>query len=831
MSVVGLDLGNENCVVAVAKQRGIDVILNDESKRETPAMVCFGDKQRFLGTAAAASATLNPKTTITQIKRLIGKKFCDPEVQHDLQLFPFQASEAPDGGILIQVRYLEENKVFTPTEILGMLLSHLKAIAMKNLETSAVSDCVIGIPVYFTELQRRAYLDAASIASLKPLRLLHESTAIALAYGIYKTDLSDTYPIHVVFVDVGHSDTQVCVAAFLKGQLKILSHAFDRSLGGRDFDEVLFNYFVRKFREDYRIDVATNLRASIRMRAACEKLKKVLSANAEAPLNIECLMDEKDVKGFIKRDDFEKLSSNLLERLKVPCQRALAEAELNVDRIHSVEVVGSGSRIPAILRTLSSLFRKEPSRTLNASECIARGCALQCAMLSPTFRVRDFQVEDSFPFSIALNWKGHAPTLKANEGTVAMQSNNVIFPKGNSIPSSKMLTFHRESTFSLDAVYADMKDLPPGTSPKISSFTIGPFQASKPEKPKIKVHLRLTLHGTVTVESASLIEEEEVEYPITSTAVMETEKRKDGGNMPNPSADAAMNNAVNGHADPTGSTSPAADHSQGELTKREVVKKRRLRRMAIPVAVNILGGLSQPEIQKAIDKEYNLAYQDKIMEETKDKKNAVESYVYDMRNKLFHKYHNYATEYEREELSRRLQQTEDWLYEEGDDESKGVYVAKLDELKRIGDPIEQRYKEEEACAPAVNELLNYINGYRNAAMPGDPKFDHIEPKDKEKVILECNKAEAWLTEKKQQQDTISKCENPLLTSTDIRKRTEALARFCEPILTKPKPGPSKSYAKTGDAKDSKQNTSSGGEQSSEPMDTDQPQDPGSMQTD
>lgn len=824
MSVVGLDIGNENCVVAVAKQRGIDVILNDESKRETPAMVCFGDKQRFLGTAAAASATLNPKTTITQIKRLIGRKFRDQEVQHDLRLFPFQASEASDGGILIHVRYLEGNRVFTPTEILGMLLSHLKVIAMKNLETSAVSDCVIGIPAYFTELQRRAYLDAARIANLKPLRLLHESTAIALAYGIYKTDLSDSYPIHVVFVDVGHSDTQVCVASFLKGQLKILSHAFDRSLGGRDFDEVLFNYFVRKFREDYRIDVTTNLRASIRMRAACEKLKKVLSANAEAPLNIECLMDEKDVRGFIKRDDFEKLSSDLLEKLKVPCVRALAEAGLSVDRIHSVEVVGSGSRIPAILRTLSSLFHKEPSRTLNASECIARGCALQCAMLSPTFRVRDFQVEDSFPFSIALHWKGPSSTLETDEGSIPIQSNNVIFPKGNSIPSNKMLTFYRAGTFSLDAVYADMEDLPPGMSSNISTFTIGPFQASKSEKPKIKVNIRLNLHGVVTVESAFLIEEEEVE-------LMETEKNKDGGNTPDPSADAAINNAVNGHAAPTGSTSPAADHSQADLTKREVVKKRKLKRIGIPVTWDIMGGLSRVEIQKAIEKEYNLANQDKIMEETKDKKNAVESYVYDMRNKLFNKYHSYAMEHEREELSQRLQQTEDWLYEEGDDESKGVYVAKLDELKRIGDPIEQRYKEGEARASAANDLLNYINTYRNPVMSGDPKLDHIEPKDKEKVILECNKAEDWLREKTQQQDTISKFEIPLLRSSEIRKRTETLERVLKSILTKPKPGPSKSSAKMGNTKDSKQNTSSGGEQSSEPMDTDQSQDPESMQTD
>eukprot|EP01018_Ginkgo_biloba_P010427 Gb_20168 [translate_table: standard] len=829
MSVVGLDIGNENCVVAVAKQRGIDVALNDESKRETPAVVCFGEKQRFLGTAAAASATMNPKTTISQIKRLIGRKFRDPEVQHDLQLFPFEALEAPDGGILIQVRYMGENRRFTPTQILGMILSHLRLIATKSLE-AAVSDCVIGIPAYFTEVQRRAYLDAASIAKLKPLRLMHESTAIALAYGIYRTDLPDADPIHVVFVDIGHSDTQVCVAAFRKGQLKILSHAFERSLGGRDFDEILFNYFAKKFKEEYKIDVTTNLRASIRLRAACEKLKKVLSANAEAPLNIECLMEEKDVRGFIKREEFEKLSSTLLEKFKGPCTRALAEANLSLDKIYSLEVVGSGSRIPAILRVLSNLFKREPGRTLNASECIARGCALQCAMLSPTFRVREFQVQDSFPFSIALSWKG--PASESDEGSIATQSNSILFPRGNPIPSTKVLTFYRAGTFSIDALYADTKDLPLGTSSKISTFTIGPFQASKPEKPKLKVRVRLNLHGIVTIESASLIEEEEVEVPVTKSATpMETDRNKESGNTFDPSTDATMDDAENGHASQTGSTSPAAENSvEVEPSKQEVVKKKRTKRTDIPVSEVIVGGLSKLELQKAEEKEYELAHNDKIMEDTKDSKNAVEAYVYDMRNKLFDKYRNYATETEREELSRKLQQTEDWLYEEGDDETRGVYNAKLEELKKIGDPIEQRYKEEEARNKAARDLMYYINSYRNAALSKDVKFDHIDLNEKEKVLMECSKAEEWLREKIRQQDATPKCANPILLSGDIRKKAETLDMFCKPIMTKPKPTPQKPVPKAGDAKDSKGNGARGGEQSSEPMDTDHAQDPESMQT-
>ncbi|CAL9138118.1 unnamed protein product [Musa acuminata var. zebrina] len=370
MSVVGFDVGNESCIVAVARQRGIDVVLNDESKRETPAVVCFGEKQRFIGTAGAASSMMNPENTVSQIKRLIGRKFSDPELQSDIQSLPFKVTEGPDGFPLIHVNYLGEQRTFTPTQILAMVLSDLKGIAEKNMH-AAVVDCCIGIPVYFTDIQRRAVQDAATIAGLRPLQLFHETTATALAYGIYKTDFPENDQLNVAFVDVGHASMQVCVAGFKKGQLKILAHSYDRSLGGRDFDEMLFKHFAAKFKDEYKIDVYQNVRACLRLWAAYEKLKKVLSANPEAPLNIECLMDQKDVRGFIKREEFEQISAPILERVKRPLERALVEAGLSVENIRSVEVVGSGTRVPAIIRILTEFFGKEPRRTMNASECVA----------------------------------------------------------------------------------------------------------------------------------------------------------------------------------------------------------------------------------------------------------------------------------------------------------------------------------------------------------------------------------------------------------------------------------------------------------------------------
>ncbi|TYI09866.1 hypothetical protein ES332_A09G100800v1 [Gossypium tomentosum] len=789
MSVVGFDFGNESCIVAVARQRGIDVVLNDESKRETPAIVCFGEKQRFIGTAGAASSMMNPKNSISQIKRLIGRQFSDPELQRDIKSLPFNVTEGPDGYPLIHARYLGEMRTFTPTQVLGMVFSNLKSIAEQNLK-AAVVDCCIGIPVYFTELQRRAVLDAATIAGLHPLRLIHETTATALAYGIYKTDLPENDQLNVAFVDIGHASMQVCIAGFKKGQLKILAHSFDRSLGGRDFDEVLFHHFSAKFKEEYKIDVSQNARACLRLRAACEKLKKVLSANPEAPLNIECLMDEKDVRGFIKREEFEQISAPILQCVKAPLEKALADAGLAVGDVHMVEVVGSASRIPSILKILTEFFGKEPRRTMNASECVGRGCALQCAILSPTFKVREFQVNESFPFPISLSWKGSVPDAQ-NGGA---EQEQLVFPKGNPIPSVKAVTFHKTSTFSVDVQYSDVSDLQ--APAKISTYTIGPFPTLRSEKPKLKVKVRLNLHGIVSVDSATLLEEEEVEVPVSKElakedAKMETDEKPNDTSAPGANETDVNMQDAKGTAEAAGVENGVPQSGdkpvQMETDTKVEAPKKKVKKTNVPVAELVYGAMLSGDLQKAVEKEFEMALQDRVMEETKDKKNAVEAYVYDMRNKLCDKYHDFVTASDKEELMAKLQETEDWLYEDGEDETKGVYIAKLEELKKQGDPIEERYKEYSERGTIIDQLAYCINSYREAAVSNDTKFDHIELAEKQKVLNECVEAEAWLREKKQQQDQLPKYATPVLLSADVRKKAEALDRFCRPIMMKPKP--------------------------------------------
>ncbi|KAJ0450280.1 putative Heat shock protein 70 family [Helianthus annuus] len=654
MSVIGFDIGNESCVIAAAKRGGVDVLLNDESKRETPAVVSFGEKQRFLGAAGAAFATANPKSTISQMKRLIGKVY--KEVEEELKLLPFVTSEGPRGGIFIELEYLKNKWSFTPVEILGMLFKHLKQIAEKNLESSAV-DCVIGIPSYFTDLQRRLYLDAAQIAGLTPLSLMHDGTAIALGYGMYKSDLSNSGPTHVMFVDIGHCDTQVTVASFEQGKMNILSHSFDENLGGRDFDEVLFKHFAAQFNEKHKIDVYSNARASVRLRASCEKVKKVLSANAEAPLSIECLIGDTDVRGTITREEFESLSSKLLERVIVPCKMALKDSGLSVDELYTIELVGSGSRIPAITRKLTSFLKKEPTRTLNASECVARGCALRCAMLSPTLIVRDYKIKDAFPYSIVIP---------------SPQGECMVFQKGSPFPNQEMFKHNGNPPFYLQVAYVKDRNFPAGISHIVGQFGIGPSEPSDADKVQVQFKVELNSHGIVEINFATILEDK-----------------------------------------------------RHNAWKRILVGDNKT--LNLLTSGNVDVSTTNDELHEAKEKQTVLTEQDIKVEKTKDQRNTLESFVYDTRSKLSGAYRSFATDSEKEILTNNLQETEDWLYEDSDDESEQDYNGKLKDLKKLLEPIENRYMEETAIAKATETLQTCIAKYRSDAdsLPEADKKDKV----------------------------------------------------------------------------------------------------------
>lgn len=283
---------------------------------------------------------------------------------------------------------------------------------------------------------------------LNVLRLFNETTATALSYGIYKQDLPapEEKPRNVIFVDCGHSTLQVSACALNKDKLRMITTASDANLGGRDFDLLLADHFAKEFQTKYKIDAKSNPRAFLRLLTEVEKVKKQMSANSTTlPLNIECFMEDKDVHGEIKRADMEQLSGHLLQRFEATLKQCLDTSGLSLEDIHSVEVVGGSTRIPVLKQLIEKVFKKTPSTTLNQDEAVSRGCALQCAMLSPAVRVREFNIKDVQNYPVSITWDASSDGEASGEIEA--------FPINHAVPYSKMLTFYRQEPFSIRAIY------------------------------------------------------------------------------------------------------------------------------------------------------------------------------------------------------------------------------------------------------------------------------------------------------------------------------------------------------------------------------------------
>ncbi|CAG8502025.1 5190_t:CDS:2, partial [Ambispora leptoticha] len=569
----------------------------------------------------------------------------------------------------------------------------------------------------------------------------------ALGYGITKMDLPEDKekPRYVVIVDIGHSNYGVSIVAFSKGQLCVKATAYDRHFGGRNFDQVLVDYFTDVCKEKYKIDIKSNQKALFRLRTGCEKVKKVLSANQQAPLNVENLMNDIDVSSMIKRDEFERLASHLLDRVHAPLEQALKESGLTKEDIHSVEMVGGSSRIPAVKERISQFFGKELNFTLNQDEAIARGCAFQCAILSPVFKVRDFNIQDVYSYPIKVSWE-NIPEIPDEEAEL------LVFPKLNSIPSTKILTFHRKKPFDIEAHYADPDLIPPGINTWIGRFSIKNVEPTENDDLSIvKVKARLNLHGVLSVDVATVVEE-----------VVKEEKEEVKTAEP--------------QAKPT--PKPA-----------NVKKVRKLVKKADLPVVSGTSSLDKSIVTLYRENEEQMKATDKLVIDTETQKNALEEYVYDMRGKVESSYSEYVDPAEKDTFLNLLNDTENWLYGDGEEATKSVYVSKLNDLKKFGDPIVGRYREAEERPKAEKQLRDSIQSFMLNATSNEERFAHISDEEKKSVVDKATQILHWLDEKIDAQSKLQKYEIPVVHAHEILKERDALVQYCSPIILRPKPKP------------------------------------------
>jgi molecular chaperone DnaK len=419
--IIGIDLGTTNSAMAVMQSGKPEIIANSEGARTTPSVVAINKNgERLVGQVARRQQVTNPKNTIYEVKRLIGRNWEDKEVQRDIKLMGYEMVKSGNG-----VKVKMGDKDYSPEEISAMILGKLKSDAESFLGDK-VTEAVITVPAYFDDSQRQATKDAGKIAGLEVKRIINEPTAAALAYGLDKGSKADE---KIAVYDLGGGTFDVSILELGDGVFEVKSTNGDTHLGGADFDRVLVNYFVDEFKKEHGIDIGDDKAAMQRLRDEAEKAKIELSTAQEVDINLPFLTaDAEGPKHFehkLTRAKLEQLVGDLVNKTADPCEKALKDAGLKASEIDAVVLVGGMTRMPAVQEKVKQIFGKDPMKGVNPDEVVAVGAAIQGGVLQGD--VKDVLLLDVTPLSLGIETMGGVMTKLIERNTTIPTSKSEVF--------------------------------------------------------------------------------------------------------------------------------------------------------------------------------------------------------------------------------------------------------------------------------------------------------------------------------------------------------------------------------------------------------------------
>uniref|UniRef100_A0A3B4VFJ2 Hypoxia up-regulated protein 1 n=1 Tax=Seriola dumerili TaxID=41447 RepID=A0A3B4VFJ2_SERDU len=856
VAVMSVDLGSEWMKMAIVKPGvPMEIVLNKESRRKTPTVVCLKENERLFGDSALGSVK-NPRTVYRHLQSILGKKQNNPQVALYQKRFPeHQLQEDPVRGT-VYFKNSEEMQ-YTPEELLGMMLNYSRALAQDFAE-QPIKDAVITIPAFFNQAERRAVLQAAQMAGLKVLQLINDNTAVALNYGVFRRKDIDNTAKNVMFYDMGSGSTTATIVTYqtvktkesgTQPQLQIRGVGFDRGLGGFEMDLRLRDHLAKLFNEQKKSkkDVRENHRAMAKLLKEAQRLKTVLSANVDFMAQVEGLMDDIDFKAKVTRTAFEELCADLFERVPRPVQDALSAAEMKLDEIEQVILVGGSTRVPKVQEVLlKAVAKEELGKNINADEAAAMGAVYQAAALSKAFKVKPFLVRDAAVFPIQVEFTRETE----EEGVKTLKHNKrILFQRMAPYPQRKVITFNRYSDdFAFDINYGDLSFLSQDdlsvfgslnlTTVKLSGVGSSFQKHTDAESKGIKAHFNMdesgvllldrvklgntisTLFGGGSAEPAPNVTE-----PVQSShtlSVCDSKFCTEFGEFENLCMNETSVYLVlkvmislllkeENDGEKSGSVEP-----EKELEKKaKPQKKTKISEdITVELVINDISDPTADDVTSSQKKLQDLTDRDLAKQEREKTLNSLEAFIFETQDKLYQDdYQLVVSEEEKEQISAKLTEASEWMDEDGYTATTKQLREKLSQLKSLCKDmffrVEERRKWPDRLA-ALESMLNTSSFFLRSAklIPEDDQiFTEVELNMLEKVI---NETTMWKNETMAEQEKRSPKERPILLSKDIESKLALLDREVNYLLNKAKFAKPKAKAKaknsTSSDKSSKANS-------------------------
>lgn len=503
--IIGIDLGTTNSAMAYMSGGKPNIIPNIQGGRLTPSIVAVDEKGEILvGAPAKNQAVTNPEGTVYSVKRLIGRSWDDPEVKKDKELLPFEMRKSKSDGIEVKMG----DKWYTPQEISAKILAKMKKDAEEFLGEK-VTEAVITVPAYFDDSQRQATKDAGKIAGLEVKRIVNEPTAAALAYGLDKNKDEK-----IAIFDLGGGTFDISILEIGDGVFEVLSTNGDTHLGGDDFDQAIIDKLVRDFKDKEGVDLKEDRTALQRLKEAAEKAKIELSTSEETEINIPYITatssGPKHLKVSMTRSDLEKLTADLIEKTVEPCKKALKDADLDLEDVDQVLLVGGMTRMPAVIKKVKEIFGKEPNKSVNPDEVVAIGAAVQGGVLGGD--VKDITLLDVTPLSLGLETLGGVMTkLIERNTTIPVEKKQIFSTAADNQPGVEIHILQGEREMASD-------------NKTLGRFILDGIPPAPRGVPQIEVIFAIDANGILNVNAKDLATNKEQKITITASTGLKDEE-------------------------------------------------------------------------------------------------------------------------------------------------------------------------------------------------------------------------------------------------------------------------------------------------------------------